>query len=191
MGDLKQLALKAYPTESQDIGDHSQVRLDLRKQIGDKDMKIETVLERALHLEAVTRIEEEEQTPKVAVIRRDETKDLVEAVTKLVNQLSVDDKHRENRRNQSRELSSSRGRWGDDRRDRGQQQDRGFNGQRRCPTLGPSHRARSFGRDEPSGRNERQGFKCRACGQEGHISRNGRNCFHMWKFPTLENKLPF
>ena len=72
LGDLKQLALKAYPTESQDIRDHlvlrgfleginhSQVRLDLRKQIGDKDMKIETVLERPLYLEAVTRIEEEE-----------------------------------------------------------------------------------------------------------------------------------
>ena len=104
LGDLKQLALRAYPTESLDIRDHlvlrgfleginhSQVRLDLTQQIGDKDMKIETVLERALHLEAVTRIEEEEQTPKVAVIRRDETKDLVEAVTKLVSQLSVDDK---------------------------------------------------------------------------------------------------
>ena len=73
--------MKAYPTESQDIRDHlfmrgfleginhSQVSLDLRKQIGDKDMKIETVLERALHVEAVTRIEEEEQIPKVAVIR--------------------------------------------------------------------------------------------------------------------------
>ena len=84
------------------------MKLYLRKQIGDKDMKSETVLERALHLEAVTRIEEEEQTPKVAVIRRDETKDLVEAVTKLVNQLSVDDKQRENRRSQSRERSGSR-----------------------------------------------------------------------------------
>ena len=63
--DLKQLALKAYPRESQYIRDHpvlrgllvginySQVRLDLRKQIGDKDMKIHTVFERALHLEAV------------------------------------------------------------------------------------------------------------------------------------------
>ena len=133
MGDLKQLALKAYRAESQDIRNHlvlrrfreginhSQVRLDLRKQIGDKDMKIETVLERAMHLKAVTRIEEEEQTPKVAVIRRDETKDLVKAVTRLVNQLSVDDKQRENRQNQSREQSSSRGRWGDDRCDRGQQ----------------------------------------------------------------------
>ena len=41
------------------------MRLDLRKQIGDKDLKIETVLERALHLEAVTRIEEEEQNTKI------------------------------------------------------------------------------------------------------------------------------
>ena len=124
LGDLKQLALKAYPTDSEDIRDHlvlrgflkginhSQVRLDLRKQIGEKDKKNETVLEKALHLEAVIRIEEEEQTPKVAVIIRDETKDLVEAVTKLVIQLSVDDKQRENRRNQSREPSGSRGRWG-------------------------------------------------------------------------------
>ena len=117
------------------------MRLDLRKQIGDKDIKIETVLEQALHLEAVTRTEEEEQTPKAAVFRRDETKDLVEAVTKFVNQLSVDDKQRENRRNQSRERRSSRRRWGDDRRDRRQQQDRGFNSRRRFPTPGPSHEA--------------------------------------------------
>ena len=125
-------------------------------------MKIETVLERALHLEAEIRIEEEEQTPKISVIRRDETKDLVEAVTKLVNQLTVDDKKRENRQNLSRERSGSRGRWGDDRRDRGKKQDRGFNDQRRFPTPGPSHRDRSFGREEPPRRNDRQGFKCRA-----------------------------
>ena len=79
------------------------MRLDLRKQIGGKDMKIETVLEQALHLEAVPRIEDEGQTPKAEVIRRDETKNFVEAVTKLVNQLSVDDKPRENRQKQSGE----------------------------------------------------------------------------------------
>ena len=66
------------------------MRLDLREKISDKDTKIETDLERALLLEAETRIEEEEQTPKFAVIRRDETKDLVGAVPKVVNQLSVD-----------------------------------------------------------------------------------------------------
>ena len=164
------------------------MRLDLRKQIGDKDMKIETVLERTLHLEAVTRIEEEEQTPKVAVIRRNETKDLVQAVTKLVNRLSVDDKQRENRRIQSRERTGSRGRWGDDRRDRGQQQDREFNDRRRFPSPGPSHRDRSFGREEPS---DRQGFKCRACGQEGHISRNCRNLFLCGSSQHLKRNCPF
>ena len=142
-------------------------------------MRIETVLERALHLEAVTRIEEEEQTQKVAVIRRDETKDLVEAVTKLVNQLPVDDEQRENRRNQSRERSSSRGRWGDDRRDRGQQQGRVLNDRLRLAMPGPSHRDRSSGRDEPCRRNDRHSFRCRTCGQKGHISRIlfCRNCF--------------
>ena len=95
--DLKQLDLKAYPTESQTIRDHlflrgfleeinhSQVRLDLTKQIGRKNIKIETVLELALHLEAVTRTEVEDQTPKGAVFRWHETKDLVEAAAMPVN----------------------------------------------------------------------------------------------------------
>ena len=76
----------AYQTEPQDIRDHlvmrvflernnhSQVRLDARKQIGDKDLKIKTLLERAWHLDAATRIKEEEQTANVANIRRDEKK---------------------------------------------------------------------------------------------------------------------
>ena len=144
-----------------------------------------------MHLEAVTRIEEEEQTPKIAVIRRHETKDLVEAVTKLVNQLSVDDKQREHRRIHSRERKGSRGRWGDDRRDRGQQQDRGFNDWRRFPTPGPSQRDRCFGREEPSRWNDRQGSKCRACGQEGHLSRNCRNCFLCGSSQHLKRNRPF
>ena len=97
LGDLKKLALKAYPKESQDIRDHLvlrelldkikhiQARLDHRKQIIDKDMQIEAILGPELHLEAVTRIEEDEQRPKIAVVRRAETKDLLEAVTKLVH----------------------------------------------------------------------------------------------------------
>ena len=39
-------------------------------------MKIETVLERALHQEAGTRIEEENQTPKVEFIERYETRSI-------------------------------------------------------------------------------------------------------------------
>ena len=57
--------------ESQDIRDnllyrmflegiyHSQVMLDLRQQIGESHRKIEKRLYRALHLEAVNRIEED------------------------------------------------------------------------------------------------------------------------------------
>ena len=108
-----------------------------------------------------------------------------------MKQLSVEDIQRENRRNQSRERSSSRGPWGDDRRDRGQQQDRGLNDRWRLPTSGPSLRDRSFGRDEPSRRNDRQGFKSRACGQKGHISRNCRNCFLCGSSQHLERNCPF
>ena len=40
------------------------MRSDLGKHIGNKDVKVATLLELAVHLEAVTRIEEKEQTPK-------------------------------------------------------------------------------------------------------------------------------
>ena len=65
------------------------VRLELRKSTGDKDMNIANTLERELHLEAVIRIEEEEPTPRIAAIRRDETEILIDSVKKLVQQMSV------------------------------------------------------------------------------------------------------
>ena len=39
--------------------------------------------------------------------------------------------------------------------------------------------------------NDRQGFKCRACGQEGHISRNCRNCFLCGGSQHLKRNCPF
>ena len=39
--------------------------------------------------------------------------------------------------------------------------------------------------------NDRQGFKCRACGQEGHISRNCRNCFLCGSSQHLKRNCPF
>ena len=68
---------------------YSQVRLDLRKTLEDKDMTVDKALERALHLEAVTGIEEEEQMPQIALIRQDDSnKSLIEAVNGLVQKLS-------------------------------------------------------------------------------------------------------
>ena len=68
---------------------HNQVRLELRKTIGDKLMNTVKFLKRALHLEAVIKIEEEEQTPRIAAIRRDETEILIDSVNRLVQQISV------------------------------------------------------------------------------------------------------
>ena len=65
--------MKAYPEESNGIRDHlvmhgfldgnheSQIRLDSRKSLVDAKLKVETVAEKALHLEAVTKTEEEER----------------------------------------------------------------------------------------------------------------------------------
>ena len=63
---------------------HSQVRLELRKTFGDKNKNIANALERELHLEAIIRIEEEYQTPRIAAIRRDETEILKYSVNRLV-----------------------------------------------------------------------------------------------------------
>ena len=77
MGDLQTLALKAYPRESNEIREHLiqrhciksiesfQVQLDLRKNLGDVDMILDKPLERALHIEVVTRIEAEDNEPRV------------------------------------------------------------------------------------------------------------------------------
>ena len=69
LGDLQILALKAHPQESKEIIEHlilggfckgianSQVRFDLKKNVVDADMTLDKFLERALHTEAVTRME--------------------------------------------------------------------------------------------------------------------------------------
>ena len=68
---------------------HSQNRLELRKTIGDKSVNSENVLEWALHVNAVIRIEEEKQTPPIAAMRREQTEILIDLVNRLVQQMSV------------------------------------------------------------------------------------------------------
>ena len=96
LGHLQGLAMKAYPGESNEIRDHlvvrgflegihnSQVRLDLRKSLVDAELTIERVLEKELLLEAVTRIEEEEKEPRVAVLQPDNTERLINSVNQPV-----------------------------------------------------------------------------------------------------------
>ena len=114
LGDLQGLAMKAYPGESNEIRDHlvvrgflegihnRQVRLDLRKSLVDAELTIERVLEKALHLEAVTRIEEKEKEPRVTVLQPDNTERLISSVNQLVGSLSLSrDSRNDNRKRNS------------------------------------------------------------------------------------------
>ena len=76
LGELQILAMRAYPQESNKIKEHlilrgilerienSQVRIDLKINLGEADMTLDKALERALDTEAVTRIEEEDNEPR-------------------------------------------------------------------------------------------------------------------------------
>ena len=59
--------------------------LDLRKILGDADMTLDKALERALHIEAVARIEEEEDNePRVSAIQSNDDTQLVYSINNLV-----------------------------------------------------------------------------------------------------------
>ena len=107
LGGLQTLALKAYPQESKKIREHrilrgflegieiSQVRLNLRKNLGDADMTLEKVLKRALHIEAVTRIEEEDNELRVSVIQSNENSQQVNSTNDLVRTLQTNQSNRQ------------------------------------------------------------------------------------------------
>ena len=103
LGDLQILALKAYLQESNEIGEHlilrrfleiiekNQLRLDMGKNLGDADMALDKALERALNIEAGTRIEEEDKEPRVSAIQTNEGR-LINLTGKLI--ISFDRKER-------------------------------------------------------------------------------------------------
>ena len=81
-------------------GSHnSRVRLDLRKILVDAELTIERVLAKTVHLEVVTRTEEEEKEPRVAVLQPDNTERLISYVNQLVESLSLSrDSRNDNRK---------------------------------------------------------------------------------------------
>ena len=104
---MQPLAFKAYPQESNEIREHlflrgffegienSQVRLDQRKNFGDADMTLDKALERALHIEAVTRIEEEDNEPRFSAIQSNENTQLVNSINDLVRTLQTNQPNRQ------------------------------------------------------------------------------------------------
>ena len=107
LGDLQTLALKAYPQESTEIREHlilrgflegienSQVQLDLKKNFGDADMILDRALERPLHIEAVTRIEEEDNEPRFSAIQSKENSQLLYSINDFVRTLQTNHSNRQ------------------------------------------------------------------------------------------------
>ena len=105
--DLQTSALKAYPQESNEIREHlilrgflegiekSQVRLELRKNLGDAVMTLEKASERALNTEAVTRIEEEDNEPRVSAFQPNKNTKLVNSIKNLLQTLQINQSNRQ------------------------------------------------------------------------------------------------
>ena len=138
---------------------HSQVRLDLRKTLEDKDMTVDKAQERALRLEAGTRIEEEEQVPQIAAIRQyDSNKSLIEAVNGLVQKLSG------SADGDSRESGSKSQGWVNTRR--GYQGQNNFNQNQGKPNLLENEKSGFPNIDKNFSRNSNDTRT--GCGQKGH-----------------------
>ena len=86
--------------------ENSQVRLDLRKNFGDADMTLDKALERALHIEAVTGIEEEDNEPRVSAIQSNENTQLINSIKDLVRTLQTNQPIRQ----ENQKISSQRAR---------------------------------------------------------------------------------
>ena len=107
LGDFQTLALKAYPQQSNEIREHLilrgflegieniQVQLNQRNNLGDADITLDEVLERALHIEAVTRIEEEDNEPRVSALQLIEDTQLVKSINDLGRTLQTNQSNRQ------------------------------------------------------------------------------------------------
>ena len=175
--DLQQLAVKAYPHESHDIRDHlvlrgffegfhhSEVRFEVRKTNGDKEMNIANALERALHLEAVIRIEEEKQTPRIADIRRDETVILEDSANRLVQQTSIG-----NEKNaRSSDGRRYNGHWGGTRINGNWYREQGSRDRARTPKSGTKLRKRIDNRRWENDSDKRRLCWQKAIGQRTYV----------------------
>ena len=63
--------------------------------MGDADLTIDKALERALQIEAVTTIEEEDNEPRVSAIQSNENRQLVKSINDLVRTLQTNQPNRQ------------------------------------------------------------------------------------------------
>ena len=178
--------------------ENSQVRLDLRKNWGDADMTLDKALERALPIEVVTRIEEEDNEPRVSAIQSNENTQLVNSTRDLVQTLQTNQPNRqENQKFPSQGARPKEFLRGSERssRENGDKnrstksytgssaEHRRNNYESRASSLTPGGENRSRDRSHESRAEQLKAAvsfekeKCRRCGQRNHASRECKNCF--------------
>ena len=77
----------------------SQVQLDMRKKLSDADMTLDKALERRLHIEAVTIIEEEKKEPRVSAVQSNVKSQLINSIKELLRTLKTGERNRQGNRN--------------------------------------------------------------------------------------------
>ena len=161
-------------------------------------MILDKALERALHIEAVTRIEEEDNEPRVSAIQSNENTQVVNLINDLVRKLQTNQpKRQENQKFSSqaarpkeflRGSERSSGENGDRNRStnsytRSSVEHRRNNYENRARSLTPGGENRSRDRSHESRAEQSKAAvsfekeKCRRCGQRNHSSRECKNCF--------------
>ena len=224
LGDLQTLALKAYPQESNEIREHlilrgflegienSQVRLDLRKNLGDADMTLERALERALHIEAITRIEEEDNERRVSAIQSNENTQLVNSINDLMRTLQTNQPNRQKNKKFSsqgarpkeflRGSERSSRENGDRKRSansytRSSAEHRRNNYESRERSLATGSENVSRDRSHESRAEQSKAAvsfekkKCCRCGQRNHASRECKNCFECGNPNDFKQNCPY
>ena len=218
---MQTLALKAYPQEFNEIIEHLilrgflegieniQVQPDLRKNLGDADMTLDKALERALHIEAVTRIDEEDNEPRVFAIQLNENTQLVNLINDLVGTLQTNQSNRQD--NQKFSSQGKRPKQFLRRSERSSRETGDRNGnydscsadnrrtncdcRARLPTPGGenisqlrSHESRA---EQPKTAVSSERKKCRRCGQQNHASKECKNCFECGSPNHFKQNCPY
>ena len=71
------------------------MQLDLKKNLGDANMTLDKVLEKALYIGAVTRIEGEDNKPRVSVIQQKAKTQLLNSSNDLLQKLQINQSNRQ------------------------------------------------------------------------------------------------
>ena len=188
------------------------MQLDLREKLGDADVNLDKALEGALHIEAVTRIEEQDNEPRVSATQ--ENNQLVNSVNDLVRTLQINQSNRQDNQNflpqgfrgqkkfcaeltvvqEKLEIERNRN-YNSYNRSSADNRRTNYDSRVQSPTPGGEKRSRDRSHENLAEQSktavsvERE-FFCR-CGQQNQASKECKNCFECGSPNQCKRNCPF